>query len=100
MLLARYIDGMWATRLNTVHVISVFNINKRTALFLPRCQRIFMRGFSRVFIARGEDNALTRRTREKKNLRYRGYALLEMDKLHSLSFSICRKLFCLSAFTV
>lgn len=66
MLLARYIDGMWATRLNTVHVISVFNINKRTALFLPRCQRIFMRGFSRVFIARGEDNALTRRTREKK----------------------------------
>ena len=35
MLLARYIENMWATRLNIVHVISVFNINKRTALFLP-----------------------------------------------------------------
>ena len=49
MLLARYIDNMWATRLNIVHVISVSNINKRTALFLPWVPETFhARVFSRI----------------------------------------------------
>ena len=66
MLLARYIDNMWTTRLNIVQVISVSNINKRTALFLPWVPETFhARVLSRIRRSRWRRRTKSPNAREK-----------------------------------